>query len=77
MSAHGDVPLSQLFFALTLDAFTFMAFSADPGALNAARDGKLSDFGIALDYVQVETQKRFQKCVPSLSSSSPRLTFSN
>ncbi|GAA5900617.1 hypothetical protein JCM8208_000548 [Rhodotorula glutinis] len=60
LSAHGEVPLSQLFFALTLDAFTFMAFSTDPGALLAAKDGKLSGFGVALDYVQVETQKRFQ-----------------
>ncbi|GAA5934722.1 hypothetical protein JCM3775_002040 [Rhodotorula graminis] len=29
LSATGEVPLSQLFFALTLDAFTFMAFSTD------------------------------------------------
>ncbi|KPV74177.1 uncharacterized protein RHOBADRAFT_15858, partial [Rhodotorula graminis WP1] len=60
LSATGEVPLSQLFFALTLDAFTFMAFSTDPGALLAAKDGELNEFGVALDYVQVETQKRFQ-----------------
>lgn len=58
---RGEVDLSRLFFSLTLDAFCFMAFSTDPGALLAAEAGQLNPFAVALDYAQTQTQKRFQK----------------
>ncbi|BGP49736.1 hypothetical protein JCM10450v2_005641 [Rhodotorula kratochvilovae] len=55
-----EVNLSQLFFALTLDAFAFMAFSTDPGSLLGQKEGKVHPFAAALDYAQTQTQKRLQ-----------------
>ncbi|GAA5824815.1 hypothetical protein JCM3770_004304 [Rhodotorula araucariae] len=61
LAARGDdVNISQLFFALTLDAFAFMAFSTDPGSLLGQKEHKVHPFAAALDYVQTQTQKRLQ-----------------
>lgn len=63
----ATIDLSAVLFALTLDTFTSISFSTDPGSLPAAARGETNAFAQAFDEIQVLLARRMSTCVASSS----------